>query len=173
MAENIGKRFGKLPGYAKVLVGIAVVFLILNVVLYAWGSFAATRIQSSTGKPRGSSAATYQWTGGTLLLDNPSTTKPAFCEIAGAPGAVPRRVTVPNQSKRSVAAHRYTEVGPGSGTVTCSGGDNTYINARGGTSASVWKFANSWTFRVVGALLVIVPIVLAVLIGATRRRQRQ
>ncbi|NKQ57519.1 hypothetical protein HFP15_32115 [Amycolatopsis sp. K13G38] len=172
MTENIGKRFGKLPGYGKVLVGIAVLFLILNIAAYAWGSFSSTRIQSSTGKLRGSSAATYHWTGGTLLLDNPSNSKPAFCEITAAPGAAPQRVSVPNQSKRSLSTRRYAEVGSGSGTVTCSGGDDTYINARGGTSATVWKFVNSWTFRVVGALLVIIPIVIALFIGATRRRQR-
>ncbi|KAA9155172.1 hypothetical protein FPZ12_030495 [Amycolatopsis acidicola] len=166
MTENLGNRFGKLPGYGKVLVGIAVFFLIVNIALYAWGSFGSTRIQSSTGSQRTSPAATYQWTGGTLVIDNPSTTHTGFCDVNG------QRVPVPNQSKRTLSVHRYAEVGPGSGKVTCSGGDNTYFNARTGTTASVFKFSNSWTFRVVGGALVVVPIVAAFLIGAGRRRQR-
>jgi hypothetical protein len=174
--RNFGKWFGRLPGYGKALVAVAVVFLILDIVLYAYGSFGSTRIQSSAGRLHASSAAQYHWTGGTLLLDNPSNTPPAFCEIDPGNGQPVQRVSVPNQSKRSLALHRHTEVSPlasGSATVTCSGGGNTYINARSGSSASIWKFVNSWTYRALAVLLVVIPLVIALVIAAGRRRQHR
>lgn len=148
----------------KWLIAIAVLVLILDVGLYAWGGFSGTSIRTSAGK--GTPRETYQWTGGRLLLDNPSYENNASCDITGSS---PRHVVLPRQSRRRSAAQRVVEVGPGSGTLACWG-EVSSVNIRTGFSAWLWKSANSGAGRTLGVLLFIVPLVAGILLVFRRPR---
>lgn len=163
--------FGKRPTYAKILLVVAVFFLLVDVAAYAYGSFVSTRIRVVSGSLH-SSMEKYEWTSGTLQLDNPSTRYTASCDIDGNNGGH-HEVVVPNQPRNSLSVHRVVEVSPSSQdsvTVACTSASRDYVTARTGSSATVWAFVNSWAYRILAPALVIIPLLIWFFVRARRKR---
>ena len=145
------------------LVGVAGVLLLLVVGVYAASTFGSTRIN---GDARTELRQTFNWSGGTLILENVERNRQVTCTVTPASGEA-RDVQLVRQTPGS-KLRRYDELGPwftGSAGVTCTGD----ARAWSGSSASLYKFAHSALFRFGGPALVAVPLVIAFAFG--RRRQ--
>lgn len=162
--RDIRTTFGKLPVYGKILVGLAVLFLVITGGYYAIIRFSSSTIYSNTH-----SNSSYEWTGGNLALQNDSKTNDVYCSITPKGGASQSEL-VPTQLAKSYVSTRITQVEPwftGAADVTCNG----TVSAWQGGSASQWSFISSVWYKVLAIVLILLPLIAFIVIGAARRKR--
>jgi len=160
--REVASRMKRLPLYGKLLVGLAALFLILSSGYYAVVRFEAGLIYRTT---------TYQWTTGSLALQNDSTTANVYCAVAPVNGAQ-RSVLVPTQVPRRFVSTRLAVEQPwftGAATVSCDGA----VSAWQGGSAGQWSLVSSVLYKILSAALILIPLVAFIVISAARRVARR
>ena len=156
--REVAGRMKRLPLYGKLLVILAALFLILSIGYYAVMRFQASSIYRTT---------TYQWTTGSLALQNDSTTVNTYCAVAPVNGEQ-RSVLVPTQVPRRFISTRLAVEQPwftGAATVSCNG----TVSAWQGGSAGQWFLISSVLYKILSAVVILIPLVAFIVISAARR----